>query len=420
MGLFDKIKNLFSGKESNENPELLTEDIIEDAESHNYVTLSAVQVGKKHSKKELPCWDCVRTVEDEKLCIAILASGDKGGAARGERGAQLACAAAEEAIRTFGSHTDLTDMDERKRYESFLLLAKEILVAWKQAVAADLAEDPCESGEPAYDAEIICALCTPEYFLVLQNGQNSCVILDEASVPISVFSCVRQKEKKNEGLLSSKNAMMNFQFYYSDVLPMAVWLYSNSLGRIYSKSEDLYASCTRLSLTAAENGMKSCRSAMEELLQSVSENKTSNDISAAAILSMKLLEKNRAELSNLLEYHTLWSKAEETKRQLALVARQLKEKQIVLKNTSERARHNRLELEEKDSGLWNIPGLELSDTEMAALQEGLKTYEDKIATVNHEMELLRTERMQLEVQLEEFTVQMAQLKENTEVKEETK
>ena len=421
MGLLDKIKNLFGSKEQTEiivSPELSAET--ETVPAFDYVSLVAAFTGLKNKKKETVCRIDTRAVSTEKLCMTILADGDSTSAVRGERGAQLACAAAEAAFQAFNAETVLNSMDERKRYESFLLLAKDILVRWKAAVADDLAKEPLDEGEAAYDAELIAALCTPEYTLIVRCGQGACVIFDEKGSPSSAFPRTRKKEIIDGGVLCSRNAMMNFRFHYTESSPAAIWLYNYGVDRAHSKAEDLHATTAQLSYHMAENGINACKTMLEEKLEQIAESKNVGDVSAVGILSKHSLTKNKSTLEHNIKYHELRCQAEEMRRRLAAIMHQLRETQTALKTISERMESSRSELEDMSSNLWTIPGLELSAVELEGLRDGLKANEEKKQTLENTAERLRAERDLLNEQLAALSEQMKFLTESTEKKGDTK
>ena len=170
----------------------------------------------------------------------------------------------------------------------------------------------------------------------------------------------------------------------------------------------------------AENGMDSCRTMLEDKLKQIAESKTAGDVSAAGILSKQILKKNKSVLEQDLKYYELWHQAEDVRRQLAVVMRQLRETQTALKTISERMETCRSELVEMDSDLWKIPGLELSAVELKGLQDGLKANEEKKQTLENSAETLRAERDLLNEQLAVLTEQIEALTESTEKKGDTK
>ena len=414
MGLFDKIKNMFAGKTTEEQP---AEANHSTAEQENrtehlfskYNSLTCTQIGMRHTQKNLPCCVQASSVDREDLHLLILSDGMTAESMRGAKGAALASVAAKEAMFDFAAKTDPAALsEERARYQSLLLLGKDILLRWNQAVKEDMAAQNHESDETpvdssAYAADLLAFLVTPQYTIALRNGHSSCVLIDTEGKTETVFSMEGKREKREALSLHDKTAIMNFDFYFSEKMPAAVLAQNGSASRYYGKAEDLYAMCCRLCVDAAEGGMEHTASTMREAAVTFSEKKTSDDLAIAVLINDSYAKQNKEELTGYLEQYKTMRLADETRRQLARVTKNLKEKQNALETAQNRVAANKAEVEDLQDAPWALPGLELSEEELSGLYDGLQACEEKIECLKKDIEALQTEKNTLSEKLTGLT-----------------
>ena len=436
MGFLDKFKSLFGGGQKEEKPaaevqepvpvaETPAEEIAaeEPASSGKYYTLACSHVGFSHTKTGTPCQDYTSKVDEEDFHILTVSDGHgSSNFVRSDRGSRFACEAAEAAMRQFAAEIDPAELTaDRRRYEALLMLCKNILLRWDEAIKADVAEHPFtemevaqvsdkyrdaylqgERIEHAYGATLIAVLLTKDYMLALRNGDGECVVIDpkgELSTPIP------WNEKCEASVVTSlcdKNAIMDFRFHYTTELPAAVFIGSDGIDNSYPKTEDLYTLYCNICTEAVANGIETARTDIIDFLPTLTEKGSQDDVSIAAILDRELLPQVNDELKFYMEHRLHLREAEDTRRKLARINRNIREKQQAQEVALTRATENRSELESLTLQKWSIPGLEFSEDELDGLRQGIKAFEDKIVELTKELE-------ELEIQKEEVSLKLADI-----------
>ena len=109
-----------------------------------------------------------------------------------------------------------------------------------------------------------------------------------------------------------------------------------------------------------------------------------------------------------MEHRLHLREAEDTRRKLARINRNIREKQKAQEVALTRATENRSELESLTLQKWSIPGLEFSEDELDGLRQGIKAFEDKIVDLTKELEELETQKEEVSLKLADILEILAQ------------
>ena len=270
-----------------------------------YVQLNSHCIGKSHLSANKPCEDYSMSYGDSLLSAAVISDGHgDSNCFRSADGARFACEICIHLFRQFqGVTSHIKEIRSCDFEEMVGSLEKEISSKWKKKVISDAAARPFtrqeiemvapetgvqylngENLEMAYGCTLVASMLTRHYFLCIQIGDGKCV----AAYPGGIFvepvpndeNCVGNRstslcDPKSEGL---------FRHYFSDILPLAVFVSSDGVEESFDLS-GLYHFFYSSAYWCREEGIASAQSQLDDLLPKISEGGSGDDVSMASIVS---------------------------------------------------------------------------------------------------------------------------------------
>lgn len=270
-----------------------------------YIAINAHHIGNMHIQKNLPCEDFSMCYEDDNMAVAVISDGhgDKN-CFRSGKGAEIACETAVAVCKKF--YTTAESMINEygiAALENVLKgLESEIVKVWKQTVledcqnapfseeeiltASEKMQDIYRSGqrlEKAYGCTLIAAVLTEQYWFGLQIGDGKCVASYEEGVFLEPIPKDENCVGNHSTSLCGENAELNFMHYYSEILPTAIFVFSDGVEESFDTA-GLYNCLYSVDRWISE-GKESTLTRLNELLPKVSEGGSGDDVSLSAVLS---------------------------------------------------------------------------------------------------------------------------------------
>ncbi len=271
----------------------------------DYTAINAHHIGNMHIQKNLPCEDFSMSYEDDNMAVAVISDGhgDKN-CFRSGKGAQIACETAVELCRKFYETSEsMVGEYGVSALENVLKgLEAEIVKVWKQSVLKDFEENPFtdeeietasekmqdiyRSGkkiEKAYGCTLILAVMTEKYWYGLQIGDGKCVSAYDEGVFVEPVPQDENCVANYSTSLCGENAEVDFMHYYSDIMPKAVFVFSDGVEESFDRA-GLY-NCLYSVDVWLEQGKTIALDSINNLLPKISEGGSGDDVSISAILS---------------------------------------------------------------------------------------------------------------------------------------
>lgn len=271
----------------------------------DYTAINAHHIGNMHIQKNLPCEDFSMSYEDDNMAIAVISDGhgDKN-CFRSGKGAEIACETAVELCRKFYETSEsMVGEYGVSALENVLKgLEAEIVKVWKQSVLKDFEENPFtdeeietasekmqdiyRSGkkiEKAYGCTLILAVMTEKYWYGLQIGDGKCVSAYDEGVFVEPVPQDENCVANYSTSLCGENAEVDFMHYYSDIMPKAVFVFSDGVEESFDRA-GLY-NCLYSIDVWLEQGKTIALDSINNLLPKISEGGSGDDVSISAILS---------------------------------------------------------------------------------------------------------------------------------------
>lgn len=271
----------------------------------DYTAINAHHIGNMHIQKNLPCEDFSMSYEDDNMAIAVISDGhgDKS-CFRSGKGAEIACETAVELCRKFYETSEsMVGEYGVSALENVLKgLEAEIVKVWKQSVLKDFEENPFtdeeietasekmqdiyRSGkkiEKAYGCTLILAVMTEKYWYGLQIGDGKCVSAYDEGVFVEPVPQDENCVANYSTSLCGENAEVDFMHYYSDIMPKAVFVFSDGVEESFDRA-GLY-NCLYSIDVWLEQGKTIALDSINNLLPKISEGGSGDDVSISAILS---------------------------------------------------------------------------------------------------------------------------------------
>jgi len=214
---------------------------------------------------------------------------------RSDRGSRFAVEAAYECFKellfTNGKKSNNSGL---ANYEASLeTLEKSIIAAWYEKVAQDLRADPLEDDVIApYGTTLLAAAMTEHFWFALQIGDGKCVCLEKDSFGCCIFAdqpvpwddnCFLNKTTS----LCDKNAIKLFRHYYSETLPLAVFLGSDGIDDsfpVFNNESHLSRFYQSVYNNFLKEGKKNGELQLREILPLLTQKGSGDDVSIAGII----------------------------------------------------------------------------------------------------------------------------------------
>lgn len=273
--------------------------------------------GASHIKKNKECQDASSSYQDDKCVIAVVCDGHGGDDyVRSAIGSTLGCGVAEKNLKNFihGMDKDTFFSDPERHLK---ILEASIINGWNEAINLYHSTNPftdkelsvvsekarkkyVEDGriESAYGTTMIAVAMTQEYWFGIHIGDGKCVAINpegEFKQPIPWDpKCFLNATTS----ICDSDAIERFRHFYSDKLPVAVFVGSDGIDDCFSNKEQLYNLYKTVLYSFATSDFKEACEGLEDYLPRLSAKGSGDDVSVAALLDLDLIP----ELSVVKEY----------------------------------------------------------------------------------------------------------------------
>ena len=264
--------------------------------------------GASHIKKNKECQDASASYTDERLSLAIVCDGHGGDDyVRSAIGSKVATEIAERNIRNF---CERVDKEELKRHSKQLLatLESSIISDWNEAVNAHYEENPFEEHElavlsekakrrylnrerieSAYGTTLIAVAVTPDYWFGIHIGDGKCVAVSPDGRFVQPIPWDDKCFLNATTSICDSDALNNFRNFYSEKLPVAVFVGSDGIDDCFSNSQQLNNLYKTILYSFATNEYDTAVSELNDYLPRLSAKGSGDDVSIAAVLDLDMI-----------------------------------------------------------------------------------------------------------------------------------
>lgn len=274
----------------------------------NAKTFNLSVQGASHIKKNKECQDASGSYCDENMAIAIVCDGHGGDDyMRSAVGSKCACRAAERNIKSF-----LENMSKEKFFsnpDKFLNnLEASIINAWNQFIYAHHEQKPfteeelsgisekartryVEQGrfERAYGTTLIAVAMTRDYWFGIHIGDGKCVAVNPEGKFVQPIPWDTQCFLNVTTSICDSDALGSFRHFYSEKLPVAVFVGSDGIDDCFSNNEQLHNLYKTILYSFGTSEFDEAVSGLSEYLPRLSAKGSGDDVSISAMLDMDMV-----------------------------------------------------------------------------------------------------------------------------------
>jgi len=251
-----------------------------------YIAFNATGTGASHIRESKPCQDYSLCWTTGKIAIAAVADGHGADIHfRSDRGSRFAAEAAIQCLKEF------VLQNKRALHNPAVLLSaleKSIITVWYEKIADDIRGDAVDgdSFDP-YGTTLLAAAVTEHYWFAIQIGDGKCVVFNadnRISQPIPwddrCFLCMTTS-------LCDEDAASLFRHFYSETLPLAVFLGSDGIDDSFpvkDNEEHLARFYLEVYKNFVKEGLEKGSSQLREMLPLLTQKGSGDDVSIAGII----------------------------------------------------------------------------------------------------------------------------------------
>lgn len=264
--------------------------------------------GSSHIKKNKECQDSSRSYYDENMAIAIVCDGHGGDDyMRSAYGSLFACNAAERNIKKF-----LDNISKEKFFENpekmLTDLEASIINVWNQLIYAHYDKNPFTEQElssisekakrkymqdkrieSAYGTTLIAVAMTSEYWFGIHIGDGKCVAVNPEGKFVQPIPWDEKCFLNATTSICDSDALGSFRHFYSEKLPVAVFVGSDGIDDCFSNNEQLNNLYKTIIYSFGTSEFSEAIDDLKEYLPRLSAKGSGDDVSIAAILDFELL-----------------------------------------------------------------------------------------------------------------------------------
>ncbi len=290
----------------------------------NFIPFNISKQGATHILNNKECQDVSKSVSNGNNFIAVVCDGHGGeDYTRSRYGAEIGCDVAVELLNEFLNSTSKEDM--RESAETKLEeLQENIVTTWKCKVkkhskTKKFTEEELEkvsenmksnyiSGinvESAYGTTLIVVGVKKDYWVGLHIGDGKCVAVNPEGKFVQPILSDPRCFLNSTTSLSSKMASSNFRNFYSEKLPVAVFLSSDGIDDCFSTNESLNNFYKTILYSFSKESIEEAIVGLAEYLPRLSAKGSGDDVSLSAILNIDLI----GEIEEVKNYNVEYEKA---------------------------------------------------------------------------------------------------------------
>ncbi len=264
--------------------------------------------GASHIKKNKECQDASASYFDDAAAIAIVCDGHGGSDyVRSATGSSLATDIAERNIKDFIASVD---KNELKRHSDALIakLESSIIGNWNEAIYDHYKQNPfteeeiavlsgkaqkkyLQDGiiESAYGTTLIAVAVTHDYWFGIHIGDGKCVAISPDGRFLQPIPWDDKCFLNSTTSICDSSALENFRHFYSEKLPIAVFVGSDGVDDCFKNEQQLYSLYKTVLYSFSTSEFDSALSDLNDYLPRLSAKGSGDDVSIAAVLDMDLI-----------------------------------------------------------------------------------------------------------------------------------
>lgn len=261
--------------------------------------------GASHIKKNKECQDSSDSYCDEQCAIAIVCDGHGGDDyVRSAIGSSFASRIAKESIINFVQNVD---KGELSRHHDKLIYSLEasIITMWNAAVHEHCDQTPFTEEEvaalserakrkylqenrieSAYGTTLVAVAVTKDYWFGIHIGDGKCVAINPESRFLQPIPWDEKCFLNATTSICDSDALERFRYFYSDKLPVAVFVGSDGIDDCFSSDEQLNNLYKTILYSFATSPFDDAVSDLKDYLPRLSAKGSGDDVSVAAVLDL--------------------------------------------------------------------------------------------------------------------------------------
>lgn len=310
-----------------------------------WVSFAHTSIGFSHIASNKVCQDYSRHHQDDTAVIAVVSDGHgSDNFTRSDRGSKYACDSAIEAVTEFLHEVDKSQLEDDSQRDSIVTqLCKNIILRWNERVEADASNQPFTEGEVekvkekyrvrylngtsvehAYGCTLLIAIVTESFCLFIRNGDGECVTIDNNGELTTPIPWNENCEVNVTTSLCDDEAIKDFRYYYSSILPLAVFIGSDGVDNSYAAESELLHLYRVLCLKIVNDGPKLTIDFVKELLPELTKRGSADDVSIAGVFNAASLQNVKLVLEAAVESRRLRLEQENIKLQKRIIEKDIK------------------------------------------------------------------------------------------------
>ena len=264
--------------------------------------------GASHIKKNKECQDASRSYSDENIALAIVCDGHGGDDyMRSAIGSLQACNAAERNIKSFLENTSkeafFANPDKLLKN-----LEASIINVWNQLIYAHYEKNPFSEEElngisekarkryaqgnrieSAYGTTLIAVAMTREYWFGIHIGDGKCVAINPEGKFVQPIPWDQKCFLNATTSICDSDALSSFRHFYSEKLPVAVFVGSDGVDDCFSNNEQLHNLYKTILYSFGTSEFEEAVDGLKDYLPRLSAKGSGDDVSIAAMLDLDLV-----------------------------------------------------------------------------------------------------------------------------------
>lgn len=264
--------------------------------------------GASHIKKNKECQDASESYNDENCAIAIVCDGHGGDDyVRSAVGSAFAASITKNNILSFISDVN---KDELKRHHPQLIktLQASIISAWSSAIHGHYEANPFTEAEisvlserarrrylqeqrieSAYGTTLIAVASTKDYWFGIHIGDGKCVAVNPEGKFVQPIPWDEKCFLNATTSICDSDALNSFRYFYSEKLPVAVFVGSDGVDDCFSSEQQLNNLYKTVLYSFATSDFSEAVDDLSDYLPRLSAKGSGDDVSVAAILDMDMI-----------------------------------------------------------------------------------------------------------------------------------
>lgn len=301
--------------------------------------------------------------EDEQFYVMAVSAGSSGSRYfRSYQGARYAAEAAFNSLKVFASTVtgEALFADERTRERMIRQLEGSIIVGWGEKVRRHLAGNPFlpeeidgvedekyKNGyrkgtdlEYAYRANIMAAVVTKEYCLVIRNGNGQCTVMEAGRQMEEPIPWNKKCTDSYSTSLCERSVLQDFRHYCAREVPPAVFLVTDGMCRCFEEPEEYHGYMEQLMQRALRNS-SDAKEYLRVNLPELSRRGSHGDMCLAGVWHPAALREILISDGKREEEEGLWKEEEQRKQEEERRKREQEEAERLRREQEEEERRRR-------------------------------------------------------------------------------